>query len=368
MDIGIRNVAEGAAHSMFNAVGNKFDKMMANSELKSIFKDKANREKLIKGVYAATENLHMTLVDLLGEYTDVKIKDIPSDRDCETAKRLLNNIESGTVPEEKINELYMQAMDLNPYNLDLYIAMMKRYGDADKQLGTTAKYFEVGLDNVKDDIALDFVKENQGETEEDAVLAKEKLIKFCQDLSLDVSDELECMKYINKRLYDFDLAYRTVDGVECRTRENADMAREELPKIQEYMQQISAPTLDSLLDYENDLLLKKEEFSGMFESDLKEKYLEIFDKYLYDFDLKFCSMGIFKSGTRKEAGQDKAVKYAKKVKITSEEDYKQAYEQFVNLLPLWGLTEEEAEEAMEVLNKKRENLGKKGLFGGLFKR
>lgn len=368
MDIGMRNAAEGVAHSMFNAVGNKFDKMIANSELKSIFNDKSNKAKMSDGVYNAIQNLHMTLVDLLRENTDIKINDIPSESDCETATRLLNNIESGTVPEEKINELYMQVMQLNPYNLDLYIAMMKRFGDSNKQLGIIAKYFDVGLDNVKDDIALGFIKENQGETEEDAISAKEKLVKFCDDISLDVSDELECMKYINQRLYDFDLAYRTVDGIECESRESADTAKEELPKIQEFMQQISAPTFDSLLDYEKDLLEKKEKFTELFVSELKDKYLAVIDKYLKDFDAKFCSMGIFKSGTRKEAGQFKAAKYAKGLKISSESEYHDAYEQFINLLPNWGITEEEAQEGLSILNRKKENIGKKGLFGGLFKK
>ena len=147
-----------------------------------------------------------------------------------------------------------------------------------------------------------------------------------------------------------------------------DAAKEELPKIQEFMQQISAPTFDSLLDYEKDLLEKKEKFTELFVSELKDKYLAVFDKYLKDFEAEFCSMGIFKSGTRKEAGQFKAAKYAKGLKISSESEYHDAYEQFINLLPNWGITEEEAQEGLSILNRKKENIGKKGLFGGLFKK
>lgn len=359
LKMGMRNAAEGAAHSLFNAVGNKFDKMLANSELKSIFKDKANKEKMLSGVYTSVFNLHMALVDLLKDYTDIDINDFPSDKDCDTAQRLLNNIESNVVPQEKVNELYLQILHLNPYNLDVYVSMMKRFGDSENQMGTIAKYFGVGLDAVKDNIAYEFVKVNQGETEDDAIVAKEKLVAFCNDISLEVSVELKCMQYINQRLEEFDLAYRTVDGIACSSREGADFAREELPKIQDFMKQISEPTQDALLDYEENLLIKKEEFSQIFTSELKEKYLGILEKYLKDFDTKFCSMGLFKSGTRKEAGVFKANKFVKGLKIASESDYEQAYEQMQSLLPKWGITEDDAVESFMLLKKKADSLNKK---------
>lgn len=77
------------------------------------------------------------------------------------------------------------------------------------------------------------------------------------------------MKHINKRLEDFDLQYRTVDGVECITRDAADFARKGLQALQSFFGEIVPPTSESLLDYQADLLEKKAEFEVCFFSELK---------------------------------------------------------------------------------------------------
>ena len=99
----------------------------------------------------------------------------------------------------------------------------------------------------------------------------------------------------------------------------------ELPEIKDFIAQLKKPSLDDTLDYEEELLKKKQEYIDTFHSVLKDKYLKTIDGYLHDFDIFFCSMGIFKSGTRKEAA-----------------------------------------EAFTILETKKENIGKKGFFASLF--
>jgi len=221
------------------------------------------------------------------------------------------------------------------------------------------------LEGCKDEAALKFVKQNCGITEDDAIAAKEKLIEFCESMQLTVTDELKCMKYINKLLTDFDLQYRTVDGVECTTREGADKAREELEAITEFMSTVEQPTSESLLDYEHDLIKKRDEFKECFQSELKDKYLRQFEKYLDEFDRKFCSVGIFKKVDRKQAGKERALKFVKKQDYSSPEKVEQIYMQLEELLPNFGITKEEAQEAFQYLERKRE---KKSLFGGVFRK
>ena len=200
-----------------------------------------------------------------------------------------SNIKSGAVPKEKVNQIYQEILALNPYNLELFEHMLSVFGDESGELGTLADYYGVALQDSKDRQALRYVKDIQGETEEDSVKAKEKLIEYCGTLSLPVTDELDCMKYINQRLEDFDLQYRTVDGVVCSTRDFADFARKELHEIQSFSREIVPPTSESLLDYEADLLEKKAEFEEQFQSELKQKYLDKLNGYLSDFDKKFCT-------------------------------------------------------------------------------
>ena len=130
------------------------------------------------------------------------------------------------------------------------------------------------------------------------------------------------------------------------------------------MKQISEPTFESLLDYENDLLDKRKAFEETFQSELKQKYLTLIDKYLSDFDRKFCYMGLLKKGDRKQAGKDKAFKYVKKLDCSSPDKVDEAYKLLAEFLPKVGITLEEASEAVQYLEKKKSG---KGLFGSVGK-
>ena len=160
------------------------------------------------------------------------------------------------------------------------------------------------------------------------------------------------------------MKYRTVDQVVCETREGADLAHSELEGIREFMRQISEPTSDSLLDYESGLLEKKKEFEEAFQSELKQKYLNQIEKYLTDFDRKFCSVGLFKKVDRKQAGRDRALKYVKKLDCSSPDKVAEAYRMLEEFLPKVGITLEEAVEAVQYLEKKKSG---KGLFGSVGK-
>ncbi len=362
----MRNMAEGAAHSMFNAVGNTFDKIGASIKLDEIKNDKNNRTGLLNGVFYAVLNLHMALIDLVHMSTRIRLDDMPTQDSKEVAKRLFTNIENNIIPDDKKAETYIRIISLNPYNYNLYISMMDKYGDENGQISALSKYFSISIDDKKGSMAMEYIKNNCGETEEDAMAAKEKLIEYCASLGLEVTDDLECMKFINEKLEKFDLKYRTVDGIVCETRQDADLAKKELPEIKDFIAQLKKPSLDDTLDYEEELLKKKQEYIDTFHSVLKDKYLKTIDGYLHDFDIFFCSMGIFKSGTRKEAAAAKAVKKAKGMKINSEEDYENACTQIREFLPHIGITEEEAAEAFTILETKKENIGKKGFFASLF--
>ena len=354
--IATMNAASGAFHSLRNMAGNAADKFKANLALQEIFDDPNTERTLKHGVFGAAFQLHYALIALLQDSGLNIVWDCPNSEAIDTGNRLLNNLKSGAVPKDKLNELYLNIFDLNPYNTDLFQNLLDVYRDKEGQLGVLSDYYGVDLNSYKDECALKFVKDNQGTTEEDSVKAKEMMLKYCEEISLNPTDDLECMQYINKRLFDFDLQYRTVDEVVCETRDGADFAREELSKITEFMEQISAPTSESLLDYEEDLLAKRKAFEETFSSELKEKYLNKINAYLADFDKKFCSMGLFKSGNRKEAGQERLFNLVKKHDVSSPEEIDKAYDYMRSLLPKVGLEENEAEKAIQYLQSCKDEL------------
>lgn len=349
--MGMRNMAEGAAHSIVNAIGNSIDKENAKSELNSLFRNKSTQKSLADGCFIVVCCMHYALIEILGEAINSKDFDCPKKNDSELAAKLLNNLNKGLFDEEKEKEIYAELIQLNPYNFSLFQSMFEKYGDSRGEIGKLAYHFDIQLDGIKDEAALKFIKENQGISEEDALTGKEKMIVYCKEMSLEIRDDLECVKYINARIKKFDLEYRTVDGIVCSTREAAELARNELVKIQEFMQSIEAPKKNSLLDYEQDLLSKKALFEESFKSELKPKYLGQIEEYLKDFETYFCSMGLFKNGTRKEAGKEKAVKFVKSHIMKNIEDTENVRTELLNMLPKFGLMEEEAAAAIEFIDK-----------------
>lgn len=363
LSMGAMNMVEGGLYSVANMIGNASDTKKANSQLDRIFRDPNTKGTLCDGVYRAAFQLHYALIVLLQNSGLSVAWDSPKSEEIDTGSRLLNNLKSGAVPEEKVNELYQNIFELNPYNIDLFGNLLEVYGDKEGQLGVLSDYYGVDLESYKDESALKYVKDNQGTTEEDSVKAKEMLLKYCEEISLNPADDLVCMQYINERLADFDLQYRTVDGVVCETRDGADFAREEFEKITEFMGQIAAPTSESLLDYEEDLLAKRKVFEETFSSELTEKYLDQINLYLKEFDTAFCSIGLFKSVSRKEAGQERLFKLVKKCDVSSPEKIEKAYEYMHSLLPKVGLEEIEAVKTLQYLEQSKDDVALQSVKG-----
>lgn len=360
MDISAMNLASGAAHSIVNAAGNFLTEMQAEADLKSLFEDENVKNLLVEGVYLSSKSMIRVFIKLVGMDYDWGIV---SDEDSDKAQRIINNLKSGSIADENVPDICKEVFTLNPYNLEIYEYMFSKYGD-DGSLSVLADYFDIKeFVNTKDEQALEYVKNNQGETEEDAIKAKELLIEYCKKINLEINENLKCINYINSLIEDFDLKYRTVDEVVCETREEADFSREELPKITEFMKDISPLNSEPCLPYEKHLLDKREEFQGLFSSEVSKKYLGIINDYLDKFDKEFCKTRMFTSVDRHQAAKDRALRYAKGLKFSTLEEYEESYNKFKNFIePNLGITIDEAVEAKQYLEKKKAKLSSGNSF------
>lgn len=360
MDISAMNFASGAAHSIANAAGNFITEMQAQADLQSLFEDENVKEMLAEGVYLSASSILYAFIGLIGADYDW---DIESDEDCEKAQRIINNLKSGSIDGKNIDNICREVFDLDPYNSEFYEFLFSKFGD-DGTLGIIADYFGIrDFINIKDEQALEYIKKNQGKSEEDAIKAKELLITYCKKINLEINDDLKCISYINSLIEDFDLKYRTVDGVVCETREGADFSRKELPKITAFMKDIKAPDSEPCLPYEKNLLAKKEEFKKLFSSEVSKKYLEIINNYLTEFDSKFRKTRVFSSVDRHQAARDRALRYAKGLKFSSLSEFEESYNKFKNFIePNLGITIDEAIEAKQYLEKKKAKLSGLGTF------
>lgn len=359
MDIAAMNMASGAAHSIANAAGNFMTELQAESVLEELFNEDV-RDLLANGVYVSALSMMQVFIYLIGsEYDWAEV----NGKDIERSQRLINNLKSNSIDNTNVSNVCKEILNLNPYNYEIYEYLFHKYGD-DGSLSILADYFDIDrFIDTKDENALEYVKKHQGETEEDAIKAKELLIEYCKSIKLDVSDELECIKYINSIIADFDLKYRTVDEVVCETRESADFSREELPKITEFMKDISPLNSEPLLPYEKNLLAKREEFESLFSSEVSKKYLGIINDYLDKFDKEFCKTKIFSSVDRHQAARDRALRYAKGLKYSTMEDYEESYKKLEKFIePNLGIALDEAFEAKQYLEKKKAKLERGNLI------
>lgn len=367
MDIYAMNAASGAVHSVVNAIGNYFSELQAEADLKALFNNKQVRTMFVDGVYLSAFSVTNAFIELLGKGY---IWGVVNEYDSNKAQRLINNLKNASISEEHIPEVCREVIRLNPYNIELYIYLLKKYGD-DGSVGLLANYFGIdGFTNAKDEQATEYVKNNQGETENDAIKAKRLLTEYCKKIKLDITDDLECIKYIDSVIADFDLKYRTVDEVVCETREGADFSREELPKINEFMKDVKPLKTAPLLPYERNMQAKKEEFEKQFSSEVSKKYLDMINGYLKDFDKQFCDTKIFFSVSRKQAARDRALSYAKGLKFSNIDEFEKEYEKFKKFIqPNLGISIDEAVEAKQYLEKKKSKLSNGGFFdlGGKFK-
>lgn len=341
------NLIEGAAHSVVNAIGNSITKKWAEGEMSKLFNSQNLRQDMIDSVYTSCFNLHLLLLEIVKTHSSIEIGGTVSEIDEQKAQAMFNNFTAINLDEEKRAKFINDIFSLNPYQRDFYKVLTKKFGDKTQEFDKFSDFFGINIFEIKNEILVDFVNENLGQTEEDAYCCKEKMEELSSVIGLDVTQILQANAIIKQRLEELDLIYRTVEGIVFETREEADLAREELKEIQAIMSTIIAPTKDSTLSYENELLSKKDKVDS-FKIAIKNKYLAEIDNYLKEFDKKFRNESFLSSGmTREEAGNQRALQYAKTLPVNSYDELDKARTTLLEFLPEVGITSEQATAANE---------------------
>lgn len=352
LDMEARNIATGALYSAFNAIMDSRDQAKAEKMVTSILRSETTKKQVLTGVSASAYNLHHVLIHILTQRKGLDICTIPSDEEIQRAERLLNNLDSSALGETEKKQLFTEIFGLNPYSKRLYMEMILSGFEAASTITEIADLCGVDLKAEKERQVTVYLQKIIGSTEEEAMAAQNRLLQYCQDIDLEPSEEMEARTVLRAALEKFDIEYRTVDGTLFDTREEANIAKKEYPEIQKFMEEVLPPEKDSTLEYEERLLGLKEEFRKRFSSKLADKYLETFDKYLEDFDRIFCTISIFQVGTREEAARAKALRFIKTHDLSTGEKRAEALSRLRDYLPKVGLTEAQATEALDYLQKK----------------
>ena len=336
------NLVEGAAHSVINAIGNSITRKWAEGEMAKLFNSQNLRQDMIDSVYNSCFNLHLLLLEIVAKHSSVTIGGTVSATDEAKAQAMFNNFMAINLDEEKRAKFINDIFSLNPYQRDFYKALTQKFGDKTQEFEKFSDFFGINIFEIKNEILVEFVNEHIGKTEEDAYRCQEQMQDLASVIGLDTMQILQANAIIKERLEELDLIYRTVEGIVLETRDEADLAREELKEIQEIMATIVAPTKESTLSYENALLEKKDKVNS-YKTAVKNKYLAQIDDYLMDFDKKFRNESFFSgSMTREEAADQRALQYVKTLSVDSYDELDKAREALIEFLPEVGITLEQA--------------------------
>lgn len=283
------NAIEGLGHSVINAIGNSLDESEANEKRRSLFRDEYYRKKLINSVWTGARNLRLFVTNIVSQEAGLSLGGWVTSQDQKEAEAIFNNLTKFDMPEDKKKELMLKIFDLNPYSQDYYEYCLKTYFENVNEILNLASFFN--MDEVKNQVVnivtenikskslntpeeyisfrkelLDqisktgiegedeiniisvlesqgkeilriYVAENIGESEEEALICKDKINQLKNDMGIN-TDISDVVKIINDKLTEIDIKLRTVSGVVFGTREEAANAKSEVEDNKDVLENV----------------------------------------------------------------------------------------------------------------------------------
>jgi tetratricopeptide (TPR) repeat protein len=263
------NVATGLAHSVFNSVANKMTDAVTVEEKAKLFSDDSVLEDLAFSVNNNVYKIHYAIVDALID-NHIEIELYVTDENIRKSSTLTNNMKTGLIPKEKEEMLIKQIIYSNPYNDDIYLYLLSKYGDENQGIQQICTFLNL---NIEDELQL-FLKnyfESLPKHTEEAT--KESIINFeSYAQKMGVTNTVSYANEFNKILDQHDLNIRTVDGIIFDTREEAHSANIEYEKVAVLLNTTDFKSEESVLSALDEL--------RCFNTKIGCKYLDIFNERL----------------------------------------------------------------------------------------
>lgn len=291
---GMMNAATGIAHSAANAVGNIGSSINASADKAAIYKK--YREPLKKALIKDLYNTRNAIRIALQKEAGIICKYVTTS-ESEKAIAILNNYRLGRIPAEKKKEQIIDALTLNPYNLNSYLSIWEDYGDENGELRKMATYFCIPLEQQIGEAAEkygnDLFTRNCG-LYEDAFNKKataikiedqikqtlDDLLQYCQSRSIP-EDSISKIAQCKHLLEEVDIEIRTVRGITYDTRELAENIRKDFDTFYRALE--GKNIFESgTFEYVKSLEYLTEEFKGILESVFGTEYRLRTPEKIYD--------------------------------------------------------------------------------------
>lgn len=216
-----KNLKENLTQGTMNLVGRGFYAILNSNSKRDLFNKK--KDAMLSGIYltiiSAVDELLDCLSDVGYKFEGAKVGKMA----CEKAERLFNNLKTGKLPDEAAYEAKMEILQLDPYRRDFYEYIYVNEGDKSGELCTTAEFFGVNLDDLKDEAFKTQLGDCAYETEEETIEYRKRAVQLGEEIRIDPIDKLA---EIDAKLKEFDEKARTVENRLFDTREEAALQRQ----------------------------------------------------------------------------------------------------------------------------------------------
>ena len=177
--------------------------------------------KLVKSIVESIFNINFAVIDVLNDYNIGEVASYNNIEDINKANNLIKELlENKTSYEDEKNTI-KEIIKLNPYNENIYKALLYKYGDKDNQLEKLGEF--LGYNNIheyKSSLLDEYYRELSNDTKEDIDKAKESIVLFANKLGIE--DYSQYLDELNKVLDD---KVKLEDSIETKEiEENTQMA------------------------------------------------------------------------------------------------------------------------------------------------
>lgn len=230
------NGVTGLGHSVFNAFGNARTEREKKEQLYTLH---TVAEVLLEGAFKTTISNYYLLQIILFDEFDISHFEWPTDQSEEQAKAILENLSAGRVPKDRLNDVLFRLITLDPFSANIYNYILERYGDSKGELEVFGEAHGLNLRAMKAGIIENLFRSDIDKAcetfevgkdpvpfEKELTSIQNKLTKKKKNLGLTTGTE--CESIIKKEMKNLGAKYKTVDGVEFKTIEEAKAARKDL--------------------------------------------------------------------------------------------------------------------------------------------
>lgn len=163
--------------------------------------------KLVNSMVESIFNINFAIIDLLKDKNVDKVAQYNSTEEINKSNKLIKSLLNGEISKDNEIDVISEIIKLNPYNENIYKALLYKYGDYNDQIEELGSF--LGYNNIheyKHKLLDEYYRNLNTEKSEDIIKSKEDLIKFANKLNIsdysEYTDELDNMFVENGKLVD----------------------------------------------------------------------------------------------------------------------------------------------------------------------